>query len=182
MQLGNVTGCKNAGCTKGNPGCAKRQVAYRRKVVNSDLGEPILSNLFKQFPNMLVHNGPNGFIPNWRLWIRRPGSKPEHVTINMDQVTPTARIVCWRIWGKVWLENSHTIHTQSLISWAYLYMNYVTFFGISPMFLWSQVPTQDAPQPPSHLFNGGYDVFWPFGETSCKYSRLNWNCAVWLGF
>lgn len=33
-------------------------------------------------------------------------------------------------------------------------MNYVTFFGTSPMFLWSQVPTQDAPQPPSHLFNG----------------------------
>ena len=131
MQLGNVTGCKNAGCTKGNPGCAKRQVAYRRKVVNSDLVERILSNLFKQFPNMLARNGPNGFIPNWRLWIRRPGSKPEHVTINMDQVTPTARIIFDGFGGKVWLENSHAIRTQSLISWAYLYELCNLFWDIS---------------------------------------------------
>ncbi len=103
---------------------------------------------------MLAQNGPNGFIPNWRRWIRRPGSKPEHVTIDMDQVT--------RAWefpsvSQPPLGQGSTWHLPC-------------FFGARCLHKMHSHPVTRSKL--LMVFLCIFRYFWALGETSCKNSQL----------
>ena len=148
---------KLLGAQRETMGVQKDKLRTDEKVVKSDLGEPF-------FQILSSNSGPNGFIPNWRRWIRRPGSKPEHVTIDMDQVT--------RAWefpsvSQPPLGQGSTWHLPC-------------FFGARCLHKMHSHPVTR-----SKLLMVFLDIFGPLEKQVVRIHNssrqcLNWKCALWV--